>query len=91
VKAHEAPGAGLAFAVFLLEIAMLVTLAVRSALSRGESREAAGTDSSEPFPDEELAHVVHPEILYDRAFEISRDLNAEIQGVENGLLAMLAR
>jgi hypothetical protein len=37
-----------------------------------------------------LSQMVSSVVLYDRAYEVSRDRNAEMQGVENGLLAILA-
>ena len=85
------PGDLISFGVFIAEVALIfliggLTLFVRPKRilvaddpENVESPEGVWADSS-----------VTPELLYDRAFEANRDVNAEIQGVENGLLAILA-
>jgi hypothetical protein len=85
------PGDLISFGVFLAEVAVLCLIASLTLFVRpkrilvaddpenAESTERAWSESS-----------VSPELLYDRAFEANRDVNAEIQGVENELLAILA-
>jgi hypothetical protein len=56
----------------------------------GPSGPAVIDDSENAENAASLDRVASPELVYQRAFEVSRDVNSEIQGVENGLLAILA-
>ena len=83
------PGDLISFGIFITEVALLFLVGGLTLLARSKRLgvlDDSQTEEATALPD----CAVSPEVLYDRAFEVNRDVNSEIQGVESGLLAILA-
>ncbi|MBV8133850.1 MAG: hypothetical protein JO282_15245 [Alphaproteobacteria bacterium] len=86
------PGDLISFGIFIAELAVLCLIGGLTLLARLKRvRVVNDPDNAENRENEAWAdRPILPEALYDRAFEVNRDINSEIQGVESGLLAILA-